>query len=46
LSFYVPTWLGMGEGGATLIMLSWVIFLICSVLLVARGVIRGVNSLE
>ena len=46
LSFYAPTWLGMGEGGATLIMLSWVIFLICSVLLVARGVIRGVNSLE
>jgi hypothetical protein len=46
LSFYAPKWLGIGEGGATLIMLSWVAFLICSVLLVARGVIRGVNSLE
>jgi len=46
LSFYAPKWLGMGDAGATLIMLSWVIFLICSVLLVARGLIRGVNSLE
>ena len=46
LSFYAPKWLGMGDGSATLIMLSWIILLICSVLIVARGVIRGVNSLE
>jgi len=46
LSFSAAESLGIGEVGSTLAAFSWIIFLICSVLLVARGVIRGVNSLE
>ena len=46
LSLSAAEWLGLGELGSTLAFFSWIIFLICSVLLVARGVIRGVNSLE
>jgi len=46
LSLTAAEWLGLGETGSTLAVLSWIIFLVCSVLLVARGVIRGVNSLE
>ena len=46
LSFSAAESLGIGEAGSTLAVFSWIIFLICSVLFVARGVIRGVNSLE
>ena len=46
LSLSAAEELGLGEMGSTLAVFSWIIFLICSVLLVARGVIRGVNSLE
>ncbi|MFL2975707.1 MAG: PrsW family intramembrane metalloprotease [Candidatus Thalassarchaeaceae archaeon] len=46
LSFSAAESLGIGELGSTLAVLSWIIILICSVLFVARGVIRGVNSLE
>jgi|TARA_B100001996_G_scaffold382893_1_gene376168 hypothetical protein len=45
-SFPVAEWLGLGGTGSTLAAFSWIIFLIFSVLFVARGVIRGVNSLE
>jgi hypothetical protein len=46
LSLSAAESLGLGEAGSTLAVFSWIFFLICSVLLVARGVIRGVNSLE
>ena len=46
LSFSAAKWLGMGEGEATLVMLSWIVLLISSLLFVGMGVIRGVNSLE
>jgi len=46
LSFSAAESLGIGEVGSTLAGFSWIIFLICSVLFVTRGVIRGVNSLE
>ena len=46
LSLSAAEELGLGEMGSNLAVFSWIIFLICSVLLVARGVIRGVNSLE
>jgi len=46
LSLSAAQLLGLGELGSTLAAFAWIIFLICSVLLVARGVIRGVNSLE
>ena len=46
LSLSAAELLGLGEAGSTLAVFSWIFFLICSVLLVARGVIRGVNSLE
>ncbi len=46
LSFSVAENLGMGEVESTVAAFSWIIFLIFSVLFVARGVIRGVNSLE
>jgi len=46
ISFSAAKWLGMGEGEATLIMLSWIVLLISSLLFVGRGVIRGINSLE
>ena len=46
LSFSAAESLGLGETGSTFAAFSWIFFLICSVLFVARGVIRGVNSLE
>ena len=46
LSLSAAQLLGLGELGSTLAAFAWIIFLICSVLFVARGVIRGVNSLE
>ena len=46
LSLSAAELLGLGELGSTLAVFSWIIFLIFSVLFVARGVIRGVNSLE
>ncbi len=46
LSFSAAEWIGMGETESILASFSWIIFLISSVLFFARGVIRGVNSLE
>ncbi len=46
LSFSAAEWLGMGEAESTIAAFSWIIFLISCVLFIARGVIRGVNSLE
>ena len=47
ISFFAPTeWLGLSPGEGLGVMLLWTLFLISSVLLIARGLIRGVNSLE
>ena len=46
LSYSATESLGMGEFESNLAVFSWIILLISSVLFVARGVIRGVNSLE
>ena len=47
LSFVAPTeWLGFDDGQGAAIMLVWTVFLISSVLLLARSLIRGINSLE
>lgn len=46
LSFSAAGWLGMDEAVANLVMLSWIIFLISSLLFVGMGIIRGINSLE
>mgnify|MGYP002034740972 CR=1 FL=1 len=46
MSYHLPEAYGMGESATSLVQFSWIIFLVCSVLLIARGVIKGVNSLE
>jgi len=47
ISFIAPTeWLGLSPEEGLGVMLLWTLFLISSVLLIARGLIRGVNSLE
>ena len=42
----MPEWMGFDDGQGAAIMLAWTIFLISSVLLIARSLIRGINSLE
>ena len=47
LSFVAPTeWMGFNDGYGAAIMLVWTVFLISSVLVIARSLIRGINSLE
>ena len=46
LSYYLPDAFGMGASVTGVIQFSWIVFLISSVLLIARSLIKGVNSLE
>ena len=46
LSYYLPDAYGMGGTAAVVIQFTWTAFLVSSVLLIARGLIKGVNSLE
>ena len=46
LSYYLPDAYGVGGSTAVAIQFSWIVFLVSSVLLIARGLIKGVNSLE
>ncbi len=47
ISFIAPTeWFGLSPGEGLGVMLLWTLFLISSVLLISRALIRGVNSLE
>ena len=47
LSFFAPTeWLGFSDLQGLGVMFIWTVFLISSVLIVARALISGVNSLE
>tara|TARA_B100001123_G_scaffold449907_1_gene617427 strand:+ start:1390 stop:2958 length:1569 start_codon:yes stop_codon:yes gene_type:complete len=47
LSFFAPTeWFGFDDGQGVAFMILWTVFLISSVLLFSRSLIRGINSLE
>ena len=46
LSYYLPDAYGMGASVTGAIQFTWIAFLVSSVLLIARGLIKGVNSLE
>ena len=46
LSYYLPDAYGMGGSATVVIQFTWTAFLVSSVLLIARGLIKGVNSLE
>ena len=47
LSYHVPTeWLGYSEGTGVLFMLAWTIILITSVITIARGLLKGITSLD
>jgi len=46
LSYYLPDAYSMGGSATVIIQFTWTAFLVSSVLLIARGLIKGVNSLE
>jgi len=46
LSYYLPDAYSMGGSATVIIQFTWTVFLVSSVLLIARGLIKGVNSLE
>ena len=47
LSYHAPVeWLGIGEASSALIMLGWTIFLIVTVLFVARSLMRGIRDVD
>ena len=47
LSYHAPVeWLGIGEASSGLIMLGWMIFLIVTVLFVARSLMRGIRDVD
>ncbi len=47
LSFHATTeWLGFSENSGVLFMLSWIVLLISSVVFVARGLLKGISSMD
>ncbi len=47
LSGYAPgEWFGLGDGGTSLIFLSWTIVMIATVLVIARRLLRGIRTLD
>jgi RsiW-degrading membrane proteinase PrsW (M82 family) len=46
LSGFVPSKMGFGEVGTSLVVLGWTIFLIATILVVARRLLRGIRTLD